>query len=150
PPEGMRIPMSTAATDLDYLAAIIVLIIFVISALTLFGMGILMAAGAVFSHRPFVSSWPNEQEHTFDTFERRSSNSTSQAWVLSILGDGVIGVFAIGVYFGGTPDRRDITKDMNMSNLTKKRAAPAPKPDSAAPAEAPPKTDTPAPAPPKQ
>ena len=136
--------MNTAPTDLDFLAAIIVVIILVISALTLFGMGILMAVGAVFSHRPFVSSWPSEKEHTFDSFERRSSMSNTQAWGLSLLGAAVITVFAVGVYFGVAPDRRDIAKDMNMSNLTKRRA-PATKSDTAAPAEAAPTPDTPAP-----
>lgn len=142
--------MSSAPTDLDYIASIIVLIITVISALTLFGMGILMAVGAVFSRRPLVTSWSPDQEHAFTSFEQRSSTASSQAWALSLIGAAVVFVFAIGVYVGVEPDKRDIAKDMNMSNLTKKRpAAPAPKADSAAPAEAP-KPDTPAPEAPKQ
>jgi hypothetical protein len=51
------------------------------------------------------------------------------------------------VYVGVAPDKRDIAKDMNMSNLTKRRPA-APKSETA-PAEAP-KAEAPAPAPPKQ
>ena len=46
------------------------------------------------------------------------------------------GANALGIYFGVTPDERDLGKDMNMSNLTKTREAPAEKP-AAAPAEAP-------------
>ena len=135
--------MNVAPTGLDYVAAILVLIILVASALTLFGMGILMAVGAIFSKRPLVTSWPSDQEHSFATFEHRGTMSSSQAWILSIVGAVALAVFATGVYFGVAPDQRDISKDMNMSNLTKKR--PAPKPVEApssprvetAPAEAP-------------
>jgi hypothetical protein len=143
--------MSTAPTDLDFVAAILVLIILVVSALTLFGMGILMAVGAMFSKRPLVTSWPADQEHSFQAFEHRGSMSSSQAWVLSLLGGIGLTVFACAVYFGVAPDKKDISKDMNMSNLTKKRPAAPPKAETAPPAEAP-KPDTPAPAPatPKQ
>jgi hypothetical protein len=146
--------MSTAPTDLDYIAAIIALIILVVSVLTLFGMGIMMAAGAVFSRRPLVTSWPTEQEHSFESFERRSAISGSQAWAVSIVGAVALAIFAIGVYAGVAPDKRDITKDMNMSNLTKRRPSatksetPAEKPDTPK-AEAP-KAQTPAPPAPKQ
>jgi len=158
--------MSTAPTDLDFVAAILVFIILTVSILTLFGMGILMAAGAVFSNRPLVTSWTPDKEASFATYERRGAMSNSQAWLFSLVGAVVVAIFVTGVYFGITPERKDVTKDMNMSNLTKKHAAArAPKPDSAAPAEAPkadtaapaapaaaPKADTPAPAPaaPKQ
>ena len=137
---------STATTSIDFVAAIIVLLILTISALTLLGMGILMAVGAVFSNRPLVTSWPNEQEPAFAPYERRGSMSNSQAWTVSLIGATVVAIFVIGVYFGVAPERRDITKDMNMSNLTKRHTpAAAPKSDAAAPAEAP-KPDTPAPA----
>jgi hypothetical protein len=141
--------MSTAPTDLDFVASILVLIILVVSALTLFGMGILMAVGAIFSKRPLVTSWPADQEHSFAAFEHRGSMSSSQAWVLSILGAVALAVFATGVYFGVAPDKKDMSKDMNMSNLTKKRPAAPAKTETAPPAEAP-KPDTPAPPTPKQ
>jgi hypothetical protein len=150
--------MHTTPTDLDTIASIVIIIIAVISALTLFGMGILMAVGAVFSKRPLVTSWPPDQEHAFTAFEQRSSNANSQAWVLGLVGAAVVAVFAIGVYAGVAPDQRDISKSMNMSNLTKKPTLPAkseaaPPAPPAAPAETPaeaPKSDTPAPEAPKQ
>ena len=144
--------MSSAPTDLDFIAAIFVLLILLASGLTLFGMGILMAVGAVSSSRPLVTSWPADQEHSFAPFERRGAASNSLAWVFSLVGAALVFVVATGIYFGVAPDKTNISKDMNMSNLTKKHAAaPAPKLDSAAPAEAP-KPDPPAPAPaaPKQ
>ncbi|HEU4728073.1 MAG TPA: hypothetical protein VFT22_09300 [Kofleriaceae bacterium] len=133
--------MNAAPSDLETIAAIIVLIIMVVSGLTLFGMGILMAVGAVSSNRPLVTSWPSDQEHSFAPFERRGSSSNSLAWVVSLLGAALVLVLAVGIYFGVTPDKTNIAKDMNMSNLTKRRpSAPAPK------AEAAPKPDSPAPA----
>ena len=148
--------MNGPPTALDSFAAILILIILVISGFTLLGTGILMAIGAVFSKRPLVTSWPAEQEHTFGAFERRSESANATAWVLSIVGAALLTFLAVGIYFGVAPETHDIGKDMNMSNLTKRHtAAPAPrpdtppaeaaKPDTAAPAEAP-KADTPAPA----
>jgi hypothetical protein len=141
--------MTATPTSLDFVASIFVLIIVVISGFTLLGTGVLMAIGAVFSNRPLVTSWPAEQEHSFAPFERRGASANSLAWVFSILGAVVVTVIAAGVYFGVAPDRRDVAKDMNMSNLTKRRTpAAAPKPD--APAAAPgetPKAEAPAAAP---
>jgi hypothetical protein len=109
----------------------------------------------VFSSRPLVTSWPADQEHTFGTFERRSASASASAWVLSIAGAVLLTFLATGIYFGVAPEKSNIGKDMNMSNLTKRRvappaaksetAAPAEAPKPAAPAEAPP-SDTPAPA----
>src|SRR5262245_28192755 len=130
--------MNVTPTTLDFLASVIILIILVISAFALLGTGVLMAIGAVFSKRPLVTSWPSEQEHRFGSFERSSAGASSLAWVFSLLGAALVLCVAIGVYFGVTPDHRDVTKDMNMSNLTKKRSQPPPpKPDTPAAAEAP-------------
>jgi hypothetical protein len=139
--------MHTPATDLDFVAGILVFIILTASALTLFGMAILMAAGAVTSNRQFVTSWPQDQEHAFAPFERRGSLVSSRAWAISLISALAVTVFTIGVYFGVTPDKKDVAKDMNMSNLTKKHTSAAPKPDAAPPAAAAPKPDTAAPAP---
>lgn len=146
--------MQTATTGIDTLAAVFLLILIIVAGLTLFGMGILMAIGAIFSNRPLVTSWPNDQEHAFSPFERRGALSNSRAWGISLISSVVVTIAAVVLYFSISPEKKDVTKDMNMSNLTKKRpaATPAPKPD--APAEAPkadtpaeaPKTDTPAPA----
>src|ERR1041385_5671809 len=125
--------MSVTPTSLDFFASIIILIILVISGFALLGTGVLMAVGAVFSKRPLVTSWPADQESRFTSFERQSSGSNSLAWIFSLLGAAIVPVIAVGIFFGVTPDKRDIGKDMNMSNLTKRRpSAPAPKPDAPA------------------
>ena len=73
------------------------------------------------------SSWPREQEQSFVVYEARNSESSRIAWIAGGIAAAVVFVFLIGVYAGVTPDRKDITKDMNMSNLTKKDSkAPAP------------------------
>jgi hypothetical protein len=133
--------MNGPPTSLDFLAAIIILIILVISGFTLLGTGILMAIGAVFSKRPLVTSWPAEQEHSFSPFERRSVGANAMAWVFSIAGAALLTVVAVGIYVGVAPEKRDISKDMDMSNLTKRRAVAkpdAPKPEASKPEAAPP------------
>lgn len=72
------------------------------------------------------SSWPREQEQSFVVYEQRNSESSRMAWMAGGIAAAVLFVFLVGVYAGVTPDRRDITKDMNMSNLTKKEKKAAP------------------------
>jgi hypothetical protein len=146
--------METATTGIDTIAAVFLFILLIVAGLTLFGMGILMGIGAIFSNRPLVTSWPNDQEHAFTPFERRGAMSNSRAWGISLVSSLVVTITAVILYFTISPEEKDVTKGMDMSNLTKKRpaASATPKPD--APAEAPktdkpaeaPKTDKPAPA----
>jgi hypothetical protein len=95
------------------------------------------------------SSWPRDQEQTFVVYEQRASESSKKAVTFGAIAGVLFLMFMVGIYAGVEPDRRDITKGMNMSNLTKKSraAAPAPTPaPAAAPAEAP-KAEAPAAAP---
>jgi hypothetical protein len=93
------------------------------------------------------SSWPREQEQTFVVYEQHANESQKTAITAGIIvGLGVL-VLMLGIYAGVEPDHRDLTKDMNMSNITKKQkpgdVAPTPAPSTApAPAPtAPPATD---------
>jgi hypothetical protein len=99
------------------------------------------------------SSWPREQEQTFVVYEQHASESQRTAITAGIIVALGVLVLMLGIYAGVEPDHRDVTKDMNMSNLTKKakktsaadetpapKAAPAPAPaeaPAAAPAAAP-------------
>jgi hypothetical protein len=79
------------------------------------------------------SSWSREQEATFVVYEQRISDSQKTAWTMAIVSAAIVFVAAIGIYAGVAPDDKDLSKGMNMSNLTKKKgekAAPAPAPDS--------------------
>ena len=98
------------------------------------------------------SSWPRDQEQSFVVYEQHNTESTKKAFTLGTIAGVIFLVVMVGIYAGVEPDKRDLSKDMNMSNLSKKSRkveAPAPAPTpapAAAPAEAP-KTDTPAAAP---
>jgi hypothetical protein len=90
------------------------------------------------------SSWPRDQEQTFVVYEQRASESTKKAFTFGAIAGVLFLMLMVGIYAGVTPEHKDYSKDMNMSNLTKKSKkveAPAP-----APAEAP-KAEAPAPAP---
>src|SRR5688572_23932315 len=95
------------------------------------------------------SSWPRDQEQTFVVYEQRASESSKKAVTLGAIFGGVFFVIMVGIYMGVAPEKHDMTKDMDMSNLTKKSKkaepkAPAPTPaPAAAPAEAP-KAEAPA------
>lgn len=95
------------------------------------------------------SSWPRDQEQSFVVYEQHNTESTKKAFTLGTIAGVIFLVLMIGIYAGVEPDRKDISKDMNMSNLTKKSKkveAPAPAPTpapAAAPAE-PPKDEAPA------
>lgn len=97
------------------------------------------------------SSWPRDQEQSFVVYEQRASESSKKALTLGAIAGILFFFVMVGIYAGVEPDRRDITKDMNMSNLTKKSRqepkaeAPAPAP-AEAPAAAPAETPAAAPA----
>ena len=98
------------------------------------------------------SSWPRDQEQSFVVYEQHASESSKKAVTFGAIAGIIALVFMVGIYAGVEPDKKDMSKGMNMDNLTKKSRrteapAPAPAPaPAAAPAEAP-KTDTPAAAP---
>jgi len=96
------------------------------------------------------SSWPREQEQSFVVYEQQTAESGKKAMSLGIISGIAFFVIMIGIYAGVAPDSRDMTKGMNMSNLTKKTAkkeapAPTPTPKEQAPAPAPeaPKAEAP-------
>jgi hypothetical protein len=92
------------------------------------------------------SSWPREQEQSFVVYEQRAKESQSKAFTIGIISGVVVFVLALGIYAGVEPDQKDLSKDMNMSNLTKKtKVVPAAEPKTETPA--PPKAEAPAPAP---
>ena len=91
------------------------------------------------------SSWPREQEQTFLVYEQRAAESSKKAFLIGTITAVTVFVIALGIYAGVEPDHKDLSKDMNMSNLTKKDKKAAPTPDSAA-APAAPAPAAPAPA----
>jgi hypothetical protein len=130
------------------LGATLALILFCVGLLILLVMAVMLMIGAM-SSRSGISSWPQNQEHAFEPFNQRMNGSSGQAWLFSLIGGALVLIIGVGIYFGVTPDSRDIGKSMNMSNLTKKSQseAPAPAPKQDAPKQEAPKQDVPAEAP---
>jgi hypothetical protein len=95
------------------------------------------------------SSWGREQEQTFVVFEQRQAESRKKAMTIGGAVAGVWLLLLVGIFMGVEPEHKDMTKGMNMSNLTKKsKAAPsesAPAPE--APKAEAPKAEAPAAAP---
>lgn len=75
------------------------------------------------------SSWSREQEATFVVYEQRRSESQSKAIMAAVISGAIFFVATVGIYLGVEPDHRDVSKGMDMSNLTKKKATAAPTPD---------------------
>ena len=85
------------------------------------------------------SSWPRDQEQSFVVYENYTQESSKKAFTIAAISAIAFLVIAVGIFAGVTPEEKNYGKDMNMSNLTKKTAAPkagAPAPV-AAPAPAP-------------
>jgi hypothetical protein len=84
------------------------------------------------------SSWPRDQEQAFVVYEQRSKESSSKAFTMGIVSAVIVFVAALGIYAGVEPDKKDLGKDFQMSNLTKNRKAETPAPaKTEAPATAP-------------
>ena len=89
------------------------------------------------------SSWPRDQEQSFVVYEQHSAESSKKAFTAAVIAGLGFLILLVGIYAGVEPEHRDMTKDMNMSNLTKKAKktssadeAPAPKQQAPAPAPA--------------
>jgi hypothetical protein len=86
------------------------------------------------------TSLPPDQEASFVVYEQKMAESEKSGFTIGAIAAAAFLVVALGIYLGVAPDKRDLGKDMNMSNLTKTREAPAEKAaekPAAAPAEKP-------------
>src|SRR5688572_17890399 len=96
------------------------------------------------------SSMPPNAEQTFIVYEQRMEEASKKGFTLGAIAGVIVLVIAAGIYLGVEPEHIDYSKDMNMSNLTKKEdtsaPAPAPAPAQTAPAPAPAPAPTTAPA----
>lgn len=127
----------------DRLGGTLAMVIGSVGILTLVGILATSTIAAFTANKTPVSSWPTELEGAFTPFDRRNQASQSRAWAFSI-GAGVLTfLFIFGVYQGVAPDHRDLSKDMNMSNLSKKSKSPDAKETPAPAKEEAPKQEAP-------
>jgi hypothetical protein len=66
------------------------------------------------------SSWPPHQEQSFIVYEQVREQSQRKAWMIGGIAAGSFLFLLILIYVAVEPVRLDMTKDMNMSNITKK------------------------------
>jgi hypothetical protein len=90
------------------------------------------------------SSWPRDQEQTFVVYEQRTQETAKKAFMVGLISGLAVLVVAVGIAKGVEPDKRDMTKGMNMDNLTKKSRKSSQAPAEPAPTPAP-KAEAPAP-----
>ena len=109
----------------DRLGGTLALIIGSVGVLALIGILATSTINAFSANKTPVSSWPTELEHAFSGFDRSNQASQSRAWMFSVIAGVATFLFVFGVYQGVEPDHKDLSKDMNMSNLNKKAKAPA-------------------------
>lgn len=93
------------------------------------------------------SSWPRDQEQQFVVFEQRQQESQKKAFMIGVISGVAFLVLSLGIYAGVEPEHKDMTKGMNMENLTKKQKKPEPKAEAPAPTPAPAAAPTPTEAP---
>jgi hypothetical protein len=114
----------------DRIGGLLALLMGITAFLSLGGIVVTSLIGAFSGNKSPVSSWPMDQEQSFFGFDRRIQASQSRAWAMSVAAGVGFFLFAFGVYSGIEPDRRDLAKDMNISNITKKtKTDPPPKQD---------------------
>jgi hypothetical protein len=93
---------------------------------------IILGIPAIAGRGQLVTSWPHQAEMMFEPFERASRSTGGVAWAAGLgIGFATFAVLA-GINLTVEPQSKDLTKDMNMSNVSKKAApapAPAPTPD---------------------
>ena len=64
------------------------------------------------------SSWPREQEAAFSVYEHRAQESSKKALMAGGIAGAVLFVILVGIYAGVAPEHKDMTKGMNMENLS--------------------------------
>jgi hypothetical protein len=80
------------------------------------------------------SSLPPNQEVGFIPYEERMHAASQKSFAAAIFAAIATFVIAIGIYLGVAPDDTDVTKDMNMSNLSRTEDTGGTAPAASAPA----------------
>jgi hypothetical protein len=128
----------------DRLGGIFAFTMGIVGFLTIGGMLVTAAIGAFTSGKSPVTSWPMEQEQSFTGYDRRNAVSQSRAWAFGVGAAVFVFVSVIGISKAIKPDDKDLSKEMNMSNLTKKSKQDGPEtPKAQTPKTEAPKAETP-------
>jgi hypothetical protein len=116
----------------DYIAAAFAIAVSATAILLLLVLVVVLAIPAIAGRRQLVTSWPHQAELMFEPYERAAGKTGGMAWAaglgLGLAAFAIIGIINVII----EPQSKDLTKGMNMSNVSKKTAAapaPAPTPD---------------------
>ena len=104
----------------EFIGSLLALSMALIAILTLGGLTVVMVIGGFAPSKQPVTSWSPDQERMFAGYDQRAAQSQSRAWTYGIVSAILFFVFIVGVSQTVKPDIKDVSKDMNMSNLTKK------------------------------
>ncbi|MBP6628006.1 MAG: hypothetical protein KA297_01170 [Kofleriaceae bacterium] len=69
------------------------------------------------------TSLPPELEQTFVVYEQHTAESQKKAWTVGWIAAAAVFLVIVAIKFGIEPDKKDLSKGMNMSNLSTKRNA---------------------------
>ena len=112
----------------DYLAGTFAIGVAAVSVLMIVGLTLVLAIPAILGRRQLSTSWPQQAEMMFMPHEQAAGRTGAMAWVAGL---GIAGLaFAVMAIINLTvePQSKDLTKDMNMSNVSKAKGADAPAP----------------------
>jgi hypothetical protein len=118
----------------DYIAAAFAIIVAGASILLIVGLSLVLAIPAIASRRELVTSWPQHAEASFQPYEQASARTGAFAWTLSLITAGAFFAIIAVINLTVEPKKDDLSRDMNMSNVSKKGATSAPAPTPTTPA----------------
>jgi hypothetical protein len=98
-----------------------ILVLMLVAGATLVGVAVPLMIGAIIGRRSLITSWPPQQEQTFQTFEARAASSHGTAMMIGIGAAAAAFVFAVAVKFGIEAPKSKIGDTMNMENLSNKK-----------------------------
>lgn len=67
------------------------------------------------------SSYPPQLEQSFVVYEQRTVKTQRDAWTLGWIVGGLFFLIVVGISFGVEPNHKDMSKSMDMSNLSTKK-----------------------------
>jgi hypothetical protein len=66
------------------------------------------------------SSLPPNEEASFIVYEQQMASASKSGFTFGAIAGAIVLLLGLGIYLGVEPKQQDLSKDMNMSNLTKK------------------------------
>ena len=111
-------------TTLDWVGAVGGFVTLGVGGAVLVGMGCWMIYKALTASQDLSTSWSQPQESTFEPFAQVDKQLHGRSWTFALAGAALLGVLALGVYFGVAPQKDKSAESMDMSTFDRKAKAP--------------------------